>query len=121
MLGGAEGKIPMGGAVAKRRGRFFYNDALPKTIIAPQNRPSQKETSIPTIHFQVQTVSFREGIWANYGGLVRELPQNPSNSSLGIYTKNAQMICYEKSDQSMIPIPFRGPEIRAKKGPQNEH
>ena len=34
---------------------------LPETNIAPENRPSQKETSIPTIHFQVQTVSFREG------------------------------------------------------------
>jgi len=28
---------------------------------APGNRPSQKEMSIPTIHFQVRTVSFREG------------------------------------------------------------
>ena len=28
---------------------------------APENRPSQKETSIPTIHFQVQAVSFGEG------------------------------------------------------------
>ena len=26
---------------------------LPKTNIAPEHRPSQKETSIPTIHFQV--------------------------------------------------------------------
>ena len=26
---------------------------LPETKIAPENRPSQKETSIPTIHFQV--------------------------------------------------------------------
>ena len=26
---------------------------LPKTNIAPENRPSQKETSIPTIHFRV--------------------------------------------------------------------
>ena len=34
---------------------------LPKTKIAPENRPSQKETSIPTIHFQVRAVSFREG------------------------------------------------------------
>ena len=25
---------------------------LPETNIAPENRPSQKETSIPTIHFQ---------------------------------------------------------------------
>ena len=26
---------------------------LPETNIAPENRPSQKESSIPTIHFQV--------------------------------------------------------------------
>ena len=30
---------------------------------APENRPSQKEISVPTIHFQVRTVSFREGTW----------------------------------------------------------
>ena len=35
---------------------------LPTTSIAPENMPSQKETSIPTIYFQVRTVSFREGI-----------------------------------------------------------
>ena len=35
--------------------------ALPETNIAPGNRPSQKATSIPTIHFQVQTGSFRGG------------------------------------------------------------
>ena len=35
---------------------------LPETNIAPQNRPSQKEISIPTIHFQVRTLSFREGM-----------------------------------------------------------
>ena len=35
---------------------------LPKTNIAPETRPSEKETSIPTIHFQVQAVSWREGI-----------------------------------------------------------
>ena len=29
----------------------FYT--LPKTNMAPENGPSQKETSIPTIHFQV--------------------------------------------------------------------
>ena len=34
---------------------------LPETNIAPENRPSRKETGIPTIHFQVRTVSFREG------------------------------------------------------------
>ena len=36
---------------------------LPETEIAPEKLPSQKETSIPTIHFQVQAVSFREGMF----------------------------------------------------------
>ena len=35
---------------------------LPETNIARENRPSQKETSLPTIHFQGY-VSFREGIY----------------------------------------------------------
>ena len=34
--------------------------SLKLTAKAPENRPSQKETSIPTIHFQGRTVSFRE-------------------------------------------------------------
>ena len=33
-------------------------NTLPKTNIALENRPSQRETSIPTIHFQVRAVSF---------------------------------------------------------------
>ena len=38
------------------------SSTLPKTIIAPENGPSQKETSIPNIHFQMAfAVSFREG------------------------------------------------------------
>ena len=36
------------------------NVTLPKTNIAPENRPSQKESCILTIHFQGQAVSFRE-------------------------------------------------------------
>ena len=35
---------------------------LPETNIAPENRVSQKEGSIPTIRFQGLTVSFGEGI-----------------------------------------------------------
>ena len=31
----------------------YTGDTLPETNIAPENRVSQKETSIPTIHFQV--------------------------------------------------------------------
>ena len=34
---------------------------LPKTNIAPENRLSQKESSIPIIHFEGRTVSFRGG------------------------------------------------------------
>ena len=37
----------------------FYTS---KVSIAPENRGSQKETSIPTIHFHVRFVSFREGM-----------------------------------------------------------
>ena len=36
-------------------------DTLPETNIAPENRVSQKETSIPTIHFQ--GLSFKEGMF----------------------------------------------------------
>ena len=28
-------------------------NTLPRTNMAPENRPSQKESTIPTIHFQV--------------------------------------------------------------------
>ena len=38
--------------------QFFVT--LPETNIASENRPSQTETSIPTINFQVRAVSFRE-------------------------------------------------------------
>ena len=34
---------------------------FPETNIAPENKPSQKETSIPTIHLQVRAVGFKEG------------------------------------------------------------
>ena len=37
----------------------FVVSSLKLTAKAPENGPSQKETSIPTIHFQVRTVSFR--------------------------------------------------------------
>ena len=32
----------------------IHVDTLPETTIAPENRPSQYESSIPTIHFQVR-------------------------------------------------------------------
>ena len=33
-------------------GQIFSSITLPETYIAPENKPSQKETGIPTIHFQ---------------------------------------------------------------------
>ena len=39
---------------------ILFPFTLPETDIAPENRQSQKETSIPTSHFQGY-VSFREG------------------------------------------------------------
>ena len=39
---------------------------LPETNIAPARKPSEKETSLPSIHFQLRTVSFREGKLKSY-------------------------------------------------------
>ena len=49
------------GTPSTQKCQLWVGDALPKTNITPENtnitpenRPSQKETSIPTIHFQVR-------------------------------------------------------------------
>ena len=50
------------------RGELFVFrgvSTLSETNIAPENRHSQKEIPLPTIHFQGRTVSFREGIFYN--------------------------------------------------------
>ena len=52
---------PQVGVEIKRNSRVNQGSTLPETNMAPENRPSQKETSIPTIHFQV-LISFRENI-----------------------------------------------------------
>ena len=57
----------IGGSPSKRlvlflRLPFWQQLTLPQTNIAPESRPSQKETHLPTIHFQVQLVSFRGGV-----------------------------------------------------------
>ena len=58
--------LPGEGLLEKGSGRnFVLQDllvvlTLPETSIAPENRPSQKETHLPTPVFQVRTVSFRE-------------------------------------------------------------
>ena len=52
---------------------------LSETNIAPENRPSQKETSIPTIHFQV-LISFREG----KGSSKEKGTTQPPNTELGV-------------------------------------
>ena len=41
----------------------FRRSALPKTNIAPENRPSQKNNSIPTIHFQVLLLLVSERVY----------------------------------------------------------
>ncbi len=51
------------------RCRKYVEHTLPETNIAPEIGPSQKEIHLPTIHFQGQTVSFREGIWRNMENL----------------------------------------------------
>ena len=57
--------LPGEGLLEKGSGRnFVLQDllvvfTLPETSIAPENRPSQKETHLPTPVFQVRTVSFR--------------------------------------------------------------
>ena len=43
-------------------GSMLIFRGVTKNNIASENEPSQKEASIPTIHFQVRTVSLREGI-----------------------------------------------------------
>ncbi len=47
--------------------QVFASDRLPESdslaLKIGLNRPSHNETSIPTIHFQVRNVSFREGIY----------------------------------------------------------
>ena len=56
-----------------------WDDCIPSlklTVKAPENRPSQKETSIPTIHFQVRTVSFREGIYITLSLEVQDKTKN---------------------------------------------
>ena len=49
-------------------------DTLPETNIAPENRPFQKETSIPTIHFQVRNVSFRVDNTHEFPMALRDAP-----------------------------------------------
>ena len=53
--------------------------SLKLTANAPENGPSQKEINIPTIHFQVRAVSFREGIYffCELGG--KKLPTRQLN------------------------------------------
>ena len=44
-----------------REGQRKSDLHFPEISISPESRPSKKETSLPTIHFQVRAVSFREG------------------------------------------------------------
>ncbi len=61
---------------------------LPKTNIAPENRPSQKETSIPTIHFQGRNLSFREGTKIGKGELLGNRRLRPNDHQSQISSKS---------------------------------
>ena len=55
-------KSGFGTSVHQQSVFFFLWITLPKTNIEPANRPFEKESSLPTMHFQMRAVSFREGI-----------------------------------------------------------
>ena len=50
---------------------YLNQNTHQKTNIVPENGSSQKEFHLPTIHFQGQFVSFREG---NFGETIIQLP-----------------------------------------------
>ena len=60
------------GALAKLMGWWYErkngSHTLPETNRAPENRSSQLERSLPTIHFQVQTVRFSKCIGSFFVG-----------------------------------------------------
>ena len=55
---------------------------LPEPNIAPEKMVSQKENNLPTINFQVQTVSSREGV---YTGTPYFCPQDLFKPKLNLY------------------------------------
>ncbi len=73
---------------------WFFS--LKLTFLAPENRPSQKETIVFQPSGQIITTS--PEVTLN-GGLIRELPQNPLNSGLGII-----LICPEPSIFPVAPV-----------------
>ena len=50
---------------------WYLDSTLPEANIAPENRPSQNRTHLPTPVFQVRTVSFRECILLIYTATFR--------------------------------------------------
>jgi len=46
-----------------------------KFNIAPENIPSQKESSLPTIIFQGRAVKRREGMWCIWGFIIPPIPR----------------------------------------------
>ena len=72
---------------------------LPETNIAPENRPSQKETSIPTIHFQGRkAVSFRVP-----GNFIMTLPETKKSQ------KPLKFDALKEVFQPAVAGPFLGP------------
>ena len=68
---------------------------LPETNVAPKNRPSQKETSIPTIHFQVLLPLVSGRVYANTNTRCIEniLNKHQSNSILFAFSPKSHPGC----------------------------
>ena len=75
---------------------------LPTTHIAPANRPSQKETNIPTIHSQLRTVSF---ILVQQSWKSKMLAGNKANKNFHLHNCWDGRICF---GCNLLQL-FRGP------------
>jgi len=57
--------------------------SLKLTYIAPARKPSQKEPSLPTIHYEVRTVGFREAITNHSLSTIAPNPQQALTTPVG--------------------------------------
>ena len=79
---------------------------LPETNIEPENGSSQKESSIPTINFQVQAVSFREGMLTIFEHLNRMPPTFKTSTFLQRPVGDPQADLKQKSTRVLGFPPF---------------
>ncbi len=72
-----------------------------ETNIASARRPSQKETSLPTIHFQVLCYNFREGIaWKYTTPIVKPFSKGTIRIHLINYTPKTNMSFQKEAGSS---------------------